>query len=189
MAQISTADFKNGITLDLPEGLFQIVDFQHVKPGKGGAFVRTTLKNVRSGNALDRTFRAGEKMERAFVEKREMQYLYHDGSDYVFMDANTYEQMSVPPASLGDATGYLVENMTASVQMFGDEIIGVELPASVDLPIRDTEPGVQGDRVSGARKPATLVTGLVVQVPLFVGPDDVIRVDTRSGEYITRANA
>ncbi|MFN8053261.1 MAG: elongation factor P [Acidimicrobiales bacterium] len=188
MAQISTADFKNGITLDLPEGLVQIVDFQHVKPGKGGAFVRTTLKNVRNGAVIDRTFRAGEKMERAFIEKKEMQFLYNDGSDYVFMDTSTYEQLTVAPASLGDSKNYLLENMVAAVQMFGDEIIGVELPAAVDLPIRETEPGVQGDRVSGARKPATLVTGLVVQVPLFVGPEDVIRVDTRSGEYITRAN-
>jgi elongation factor P len=188
MPQISTADFKNGITLDLPEGLFQIVEFQHVKPGKGGAFVRTTIKNVRNGAVLDRTWRAGEKMERAFIEKKEMQYLYNDGSDYVFMDTSTYEQTHVSPASLGDAKNYLLENMTASVAMFGDEIIGVDLPASVDLPIAETEPGVQGDRVSGARKPATLVTGLVVQVPLFVGPDDVIRVDTRTGEYITRAN-
>lgn len=188
MAQISTADFKNGITLDLPEGLVQIVEFQHVKPGKGGAFVRTTLKNVRNGAVVDRTFRAGEKMERAFVEKKDMQFLYNDGSDYIFMDSTTYEQLSVSPASLGDAKNYLLENMTAAVQMFGDEIIGVELPAAVDLPIRETEPGVQGDRVSGARKPATLITGLVVQVPLFVGPDDIIRVDTRTGEYITRAN-
>ena len=188
MAQISTADFKNGITLDLDDGLFQLVEFQHVKPGKGGAFVRTTIKNVRNGAVLDRTFRAGEKMERAFIEKKEMQFLYFDGADYVFMDTSTYDQMTVQPASLGDAKSYLVENMTAAVQMFGDEIIGVELPAAVDLPIAETEPGVQGDRVSGARKPATLVTGLVVQVPLFVGPDDVIRVDTRSGEYITRAN-
>lgn len=188
MAQISTADFKNGITLDLPEGLFQIVDFQHVKPGKGGAFVRTTIKNVRTGAVLDRTFRAGEKMERAFVEKKDMQYLYNDGTDYVFMDTSNYEQLSVPPTSLGDSKNYLLENMTASVMMFGDEIIGLELPAAVDIPIAETEPGVQGDRVSGARKPATLITGLVVQVPLFVGPDDIIRVDTRTGDYLTRAN-
>ena len=117
-----------------------------------------------------------------------MQYLYGDGDDYVFMDTNTYDQMNVSAKSLGDAKNYLVESMTAAVQMYGDEIIGVELAAAVDLPIAETEPGVQGDRVSGARKPATLVTGLVVQVPLFVGPDDVIRVDTRTGEYITRAN-
>lgn len=188
MPQISTADFKNGITLDLPEGLFQLVEFQHVKPGKGGAFVRTTLKNVRTGAVLDKTFRAGERMERAFIEKKEMSYLYNDGSDYVFMDHDTYEQMSVSPATLGDAKNYLLENMSVQVQMFGDEIIGVELPSAVDIPIAETEPGLQGDRSSAGRKPATLVTGLVVQVPLFVGPDDVIRVDTRTGEYITRAN-
>ncbi len=187
MAQISTADFKNGMTLDLEDGLFQLVEFQHVKPGKGGAFVRTTIKNVRTGAVLDRTFRAGEKMERAFVEKKTMQYLYNDGTDYVFMDTTTYDQMNVSPKSLGDATNYLLENNNADVIMFGDEIIGIDLPSAVDIPIAETEPGIQGDRVSGARKPATLVTGLVVQVPLFVGPDDVIRVDTRSGEYITRA--
>lgn len=187
MAQISTADFKNGISLALDDGLFQLVEFQHVKPGKGGAFVRTTIRNVRSGAVLERTFRAGERMERAFIEKKDMQFLYNDGTDYVFMDNSTFEQLSVPPAALGDARNYLLENMVAQVMMYGDEIIGVELPAAVDLPIAETEPGVQGDRVSGARKPATLVTGLVVQVPLFVGPDDTIRVDTRSGEYITRA--
>jgi len=187
MPTISTADFKTGITLDLDDGLYQLVDFQHVKPGKGGAFVRTTIKNVRTGAVLDRTFRAGERMERAFVEKKDMQFLYNDGTDYVFMDTSSYEQLTVAPAALGDARNYLVENMTAQVMMFGDEIIGVELPAAVDLAIAETEPGVQGDRVSGARKPATLVTGLVVQVPLFVGPDDTIRVDTRTGEYITRA--
>ena len=189
MAQISTADFKNGITLDLPEGLVQLVEFQHVKPGKGGAFVRTTLKNVRTGAVLDRTFRAGERMERAFIEKKDMQYLYNDGTDYVFMDSSTYEQLMVPPAALGDAKNYLLENMNAQVQMFGDEIIGLELPASVDIPIAETEPGLQGDRSSAGRKPAKLITGLVVQVPLFVGPDDVIRVDTRTGDYITRANS
>jgi elongation factor P len=188
MAQISTADFKTGITLDLDDGLFTLVDFQHVKPGKGGAFVRTTIKNIRTGAVLDRTFRAGERMEKAFVEKKEMQYLYNDGGAYVFMDTSSYEQLSVDPKSLGDSTNYLIENMLASVLMFGDEIIGIDLPSAVDLAIAETEPGVQGDRVSGARKPATLITGLVVQVPLFVGPDDIIRVDTRTGEYITRAN-
>ncbi|HBX77513.1 MAG TPA: elongation factor P [Acidimicrobiaceae bacterium] len=188
MPQISTADFKTGITLDLEDGLFQLIDFQHVKPGKGGAFVRTTIKNLRNGAQLDRTFRAGERMERAFIEKKEMQYLYNDSSDYVFMDTSSYEQMTVPPKALGDAKNYLVENMTASLQMFGDEILGVEMPPAVDLKIAETEPGLQGDRVSGARKPATLVTGLVVQVPLFVSPEDTIRVDTRTGEYLTRAN-
>ena len=187
MAQISTADFKNGITIVLDEGLFGIVEFQHVKPGKGGAFVRTTLKNARTGAVLERTFRAGEKMERAIIDKREMQYLYNDGESYVFMDNSTYDQLQVAPATLGDATNYLIESSTAVLMMYGDEIVGVDLPASVELTIAQTEPGVQGDRVSGAKKPATLETGLVVQVPLFIEPGEKIKVDTRSGEFISRA--
>src|SRR5690606_13564784 len=145
MAATSTNDLKTGMTLDLPEGLFQVVEFQHVKPGKGGAFVRTKLRNVRSGNILDKTFRADERVEQAVADKREMQLFYRD------------------------------------------EIIGTDLPAAVELAVTETEPGVQGDRVSGARKPATLETGLVVQVPLFVNPGDRIKVDTRTGEYLTRA--
>lgn len=187
MAQISTADFKNGMTLDIDEGLMQIVEFQHVKPGKGGAFVRTTLRNVRTGSVLERTFRAGERMERAVIDKREMQYLYNDGESYVFMDNATFDQINVAPATLGDATNYLVDNATAVLQMYGDEIVGVDLPASVELTITQTEPGVQGDRVSGAKKPATLETGLVVQVPLFIEPGERVKVDTRSGEFISRA--
>lgn len=187
MAQISTADFRNGMTLAIEDGLFSVVEFQHVKPGKGGAFVRTTLKNARTGAVVDRTFRAGERMERAQIDKREMQFLYRDGDDYVFMDNQTYEQMNVAPVALGEASKYVVENATAVLLMYGDEITGVELPASVELRITETEPGVQGDRVSGARKPATLETGLVVSVPLFVNPGDVVKVDTRSGEYLTRA--
>lgn len=184
---ISTAEFRNGMTLDLPEGLFTIVEFQHVKPGKGGAFVRTTLKNARTGAVLERTFRAGEKLEQAVIDKREMQFLYKDGDDYVFMDQESYEQRNVPPGSLGEATSYLVESDSAILQMYDQEIVGVDLPAAVVLQIAETEPGVQGDRVSGARKPATLETGLVVQVPLFVGPGERIKVDTRTGEYIERA--
>jgi elongation factor P len=187
MPQISTADFKNGMTLDLDDGLFQIVEFQHVKPGKGGAFVRTKLKNVRSGAVLERTYRSGERMERAIIDKREMSLLYRDGDDYVFMDNDSYEQMNVPSAVLEDAANYLVDGMNAVLMMYGTDIIGVDLPASVELKIAQTEPGIQGDRVSGATKPATLETGLVVQVPLFVNPDDRIKVDTRSGEYLTRA--
>jgi elongation factor P len=187
MAQISTADFKNGMTLNLDEGLFQLVDFQHVKPGKGGAFVRTTLKNARTGAVLERTFRAGERMERAVIDKREMQYLYNDGDSYVFMDTSSYDQLPVTPATLGDATNYLVEQATAILLMYGDEIVGVDLPASVELSIAQTEPGVQGDRVSGAKKPATLETGLVVNVPLFIEPGERVKVDTRSGEFISRA--
>jgi elongation factor P len=175
------------MALELDDGLFQIVDFQHVKPGKGHAFVRTTLKNVRSGAVLDRTFRAGEKVERAVIDNREMQFLYRDGTDYVFMDNTTYDQLNVAPQTLGDATNYLVEGSAAVLRMYGDEVVGTELPASVELAIAETEPGVQGDRVSGARKPATVETGLVVQVPLFVNPGDRIKVDTRSGDYLTRA--
>jgi elongation factor P len=158
-----------------------------VKPGKGGAFVRTKLRRANDGAVLDRTFRAGEKVDRATINKREMQFLYRDGGDYVFMDETSYDQLTVGAASLGSAADYLVENMNATLAMFEDEIVDVELPASVDLAIADTEPGVQGDRVSGARKPATLETGKVVQVPLFVGPGDRIRVDTRSGEYLSKA--
>jgi elongation factor P len=187
MAAITTNDIKNGMTLELDEGLFQIVEFQHVKPGKGHAFVRTTLKNVRTGAVVDRTFRAGEKVERAVIDNRDMQFLYRDGSDYVFMDSTSYDQLHVRPETLGDAANYLVENASAVLKMFGDEVVGTELPAAVELAITQTEPGVQGDRVSGARKPATLETGLVVQVPLFVNPGDRIKVDTRSGEYLTRA--
>src|SRR6478735_11040692 len=186
MTMISTSDFKNGMCLLLDDGLFQVVEFQHVKPGKGGAFVRTTLKNVRNGAVVDRTFRGGEKVERAMIDKREMQFLYRAGEDYVFMDNSTYDQLNVGPASLGGASNYLVESADAILKMFGDEIVGVELPAAVELGIAETEPGIQGDRVSGARKPATLETGLVVQVPLFINPGDRVRVDTRSGDYITR---
>ena len=187
MATTSTNDLKNGMALDLDDGLFEVVEFQHVKPGKGGAFVRTTIKNLRNGAVIERTFRAGEKVERAIIDKREMQYLYRDGGDLVFMDSTSYDQVHVGAEALGDAAGYLVESATAVLLMYGTDMVGVELPAAVELAVADTEPGVQGDRVSGARKPATLETGLVVQVPLFVNVGDRIRVDTRSGEYITRA--
>ena len=187
MPTITTNDLKNGMALDLEGVLMEVVEFQHVKPGKGGAFVRTTLKNVRNGAVVERTFRAGEKVERAMIDKREMQFLYRSGEDYVFMDNTTYDQMNVGPASLGDAAHYLVESADAVLKMYGDEIVGVELPAAVELNIAETEPGIQGDRVSGARKPATLETGLVIQVPLFVEPGDRVKVDTRTAEYITRA--
>ncbi len=187
MPAVSTNDLKNGMTVAIDEGLFNVVEFQHVKPGKGGAFVRTKLKNARTGAVIDRTFRADEKLERAMIDKREMQYLYNDGTDYVFMDNQTYDQLNVSTESLGDTAGFLVASANAILQMYGDEIVGVELPAAVELTVTETEPGMQGDRVSGARKPATLETGLVVQVPLFVNVGDRLRVDTRSGEYITRA--
>ncbi len=187
MPTITTNDLKNGMHLDIENNLFQVLEFQHVKPGKGHAFVRTTLRNSRTGATVERTFRAGEKVERAMIDKREMQFLYRDGEDYVFMDNETYDQLNITPSTLGDATNYLLENNNAVLQMYGTEIVGVDLPASVELDIAETEPGVQGDRVSGATKPATLVTGLVVQVPLFVNPGETIKVDTRSGDYLSRA--
>ena len=183
---VSTNDLKNGMTLDLAEGLFQVIEFQHVKPGKGGAFVRTKLRNVRAGTTVERTFRADEKVEQAVIEKREMQYLYPEGDEFVFMDTQSYEQLQVPRPSLGDAAGFLLEGNTAVLQMYKDEIVGVDLPASVEVEVTYTEPGLQGDRSSAGRKPATIQTGLTVQVPLFVNTGDRIKVDTRSGDYITR---
>jgi len=183
---VSTNDLKNGMALNLPEGLFTVVEFQHVKPGKGGAFVRTKLKNVRTGAVLDRTYRADEKLDQAVIDKREMQYLYRESAHFVFMDNVSYDQLNVDEPTLGIAASYLSEGDSAILQIYDEQVVGVDLPASVELDVAETEPGVQGDRVSGARKPATLETGLVVQVPLFVNPGDRIRVDTRSGEYLTR---
>lgn len=187
MASISTNDLKNGMGVNLAEGLFTVVEFQHVKPGKGGAFVRTKLKNVRTGRTLEKTFRADEKLDQAIIDKREMQYLYRDGTDFVFMDNVSFDQINVAEASLGTAINFLLEGATATIETYEGEIVGVDLPASVELSITETEPGLQGDRVSGALKPATLETGYVVQVPLFVNVGDRIKVDTRSGDYLTRA--
>ena len=187
MPTITTNDLRNGMTLELDGNLFSVVEFQHVKPGKGHAFVRTTLKNARTGAVLDRTFRAGEKVERATIDKRDMQMLYRDGENLVFMDNETYDQLTVPPEVLGDAARFLVEGSAAVMLMHGAEIVGTDLPAAVELAIAETEPGIQGDRVSGATKPATLETGLVVQVPLFVSPGERVKVDTRSAAYISRA--
>lgn len=186
MPAISTNDLKNGITLNLDNALFTVVEFQHVKPGKGGAFVRTRLRNLRTGNMLDRTFNAGIKVEQAILEKRDMQFLYKDGDDYVFMDTETYDQVNIKPVALGDAADYLIENAVAIIATHESEIVSVEIPASVELEVTETEPGVQGDRVSGARKPATVQTGKVIQVPLFINVGDRIKVDTRSGDYLTR---
>ena len=184
---LSTNDLKNGMALDLPDGLFSVVEFQHVKPGKGGAFVRTKLRNLRTKAVLERTFRADEKVEQALIEKKEMQFLYREGEQYVFMDNVSYDQVTVEGGSLRQASPYLKEGDAAILEWYGDEVVEVDLPAAVELTVAETEPGVQGDRVSGARKPATMETGLVVQVPLFVNPGDRIKVDTRSGEYLTRA--
>ncbi len=187
MPAVSTNDLKNGMSLNLAEGLFSVVEFQHVKPGKGGAFVRTKLKNVRTGAVIERTYRADEKLDQALIDKREMQFLYLDGEHYVFMDTTDYEQMQAPKEALGSAASYLKEGDSAVIQMYNSEIVGVDLPAAVELTIAETEPGVQGDRVSGARKPATLETGLQIQVPLFVNTGDRVKVDTRTGDYLTRA--
>lgn len=183
---VSTNDLKRGMTLDLDGTLFQVIEFQHVKPGKGGAFVRTKLRNVRTGAVIDRTFNAGVNVGLAIVERKEMQYLYRDGIDLVFMDAETYEQHSISSGVVGHSGDYLTEGATATVSMHEGNAIAVELPASVVLRVSRTDPGVQGNRVSGALKPAALETGLVVQVPLFVEEGDLVKVDTRSGEYLTR---
>ena len=187
MPTITTNDLKNGMHLDLDGDLVQVQAFQHVKPGKGGAFVRTTLKNVRTGSTVDRTFRAGEKVMRAMIDKRDMQYLYKDGADFVFMDNESFDQRNVAPETLGESADYLIEGRSANVLLYGEEIVGTDLPPSVELTISETEPGLQGDRSSGGTKPATLETGKSIQVPLFVNIGDVVKVDTRTGDYLSRA--
>ena len=186
MPAITTNDLKNGITLQLDNGLFTVIEFQHVKPGKGGAFVRTKLRNLKTGNVLEKTFNAGIRVEQAMLEKKDMQFLYRDGDDYVFMDTESYDQINVAPVALGDAADYIIESMIAIIATHNNDIVSVEIPASVELLIANTEPGTQGDRVSGARKPAELQTGKTIQVPLFVNIGDKVKVDTRSGEYLTR---
>ncbi|MDW7651443.1 MAG: elongation factor P [Bacillota bacterium] len=184
---ISTSDFKTGMTIVVDNEVCVIVDFQHVKPGKGAAFVRTKLKNVKTGSVTERTFRAGEKVDRAMMDKREMQYLYSDGDDYNFMDTETYEQMAISKEQLGNDIKYLKENMNINVLFYQEQIFGIELPYFVELEVTETEPGVKGDTASGGTKAATVETGLVVQVPFFINIGDVLRIDTRSGEYIERA--
>jgi elongation factor P len=183
---ITTNDLKNGITLELDGVLFQVVEFQHVKPGKGGAFVRSKIRNLRNGAVIDRTFNAGVRVEQAILDRKDMQFLYRDGEEYVFMDLESYDQQHVSPVALGDAADYMVENSVAIIAFYNGDIVTVEIPASVELTITETEPGIQGDRVSGATKPATLETGKVIKVPLFVNQGDKVKVDTRSGDYITR---
>jgi elongation factor P len=182
----TTNDLKNGMTLNIDGVLMNVVDFQHVKPGKGGAFVRTRLKNVRTGRVLDKTFRADEPVEVAILEKRQMQYLYRDDTGFHFMDTETYDQVVVDGEAVGDASSYMIEGSTPYVTFHDGTALGVELPASVELTVSGTEPGIKGDRVSGATKPATVETGAVVQVPLFVETGDRVKVDTRSGAYLTR---
>lgn len=184
---ISTNDMRPGQTLDIDGTLFTITQYQHVKPGKGQAFVKTKLKNVKSGAVTDKTFRADEKVNLAVLDKREMQYLYKDDAGLVFMDNESFEQVHVDPEMLGDAAKFLKDNTVCNVPVYEGTPIGVDLPIILELEITETEPGAKGDRVSGALKPATLETGAVVQVPLFLEKGEKIKVDTRSGEYLSRA--
>jgi elongation factor P len=182
----TTNDIKNGTIINLEGKLWQIVEFQHVKPGKGGAFVRTKMKNIMTGKVVEKTFNAGIKIDTTTVDRADMQYLYEDGQGYVFMDNNTYDQITLNPDVVGSAKDYLLDGMTATIATHDDEPLFVELPASVVLTVTFTEPGLQGDRSSGGTKPAKLETGLEVQVPLFINEGDKIKVDTRAGTYIAR---
>jgi len=183
---ISVNDFRTGLTVEVDGEVWQVVDFQHVKPGKGAAFVRAKMKNVKSGTVIERTFRAGEKIPRARLDRREMQYLYNDGSDYVFMDTESYDQISLNKSQIGEGIKWLKEQMTIQVLLYQGEILGLDLPNFVELEVVETEPGVKGDTATGATKLAVLETGATVQVPLFVNVGDVLRIDTRTGEYMER---
>lgn len=183
---ISTNDLRPGVTVEIDGEVYVVVDFQHVKPGKGAAFVRTKIKNVKTGQVFERNFRAGEKLNRAVVERKSMQYLYQDGDTYYFMDNKTYEQIPLSKEQLGDAVLYLKENQEVMVMFYEGVPIGVDLPTFVELTVVDTEPGFKGDTATGGSKPATLETGAVIQVPLFIEKGDVVRVDTRTGEYLSR---
>ena len=183
----TTNDLKNGMTLNLDGQLWSVVDFQHVKPGKGGAFVRTKLKNVLSGKVVDRTFNAGVKVDVATVDRREMQYLYREAGDFVFMDTEDYDQPRIPADTVGNAANYLLADQTAVVAFNDGNPLYVELPAAVELTVKQTDPGIQGDRSTGGTKPATLETGVQIQVPLFITTGEKIKVDTRTGEYLGRA--
>ena len=184
----STNDLKNGMTLDIDGQLWTVVEFQHVKPGKGPAFVRTKLKQVMSGKVVDKTFNAGVKIEIAILEKREMNFLYKEGDDFVFMDNTNFDQMTISAGTVGEAANYMLENTEAIVAIHEGNPLYIELPASVELTVTYTEPGLQGDRSSGGTKPATVETGIEVQVPLFIKQDEKILVDTRDGSYQGRAN-
>lgn len=184
---ISVNDFKTGLTVEVEGGIWRVVDFQHVKPGKGAAFVRSKLRNLRTGAIQEKTFRAGEKVGRAQIDNNKMQYLYADGDSHVFMDNNTYEQVELQASVLEEELKYLKENMTVTIMMYESEVIGVELPKTVELEVTETEPGIKGDTASGASKSATLETGVVLQVPLFVNQGDVLVINTEEGSYVSRA--
>jgi elongation factor P len=184
---MDTSDFRNGLSIMLDGEIYTIVDFQHVKPGKGGAFVRSKLKNVRSGAVIDKTWRAGEKMDQAVLERKPMQFLYHMDGEYHLMDMETYDQITVDRAAFGSAAKYLKENGEVSVLMHGEEVIGAELPFTVELEVIETDPGERGNTASGGSKPATLEGGAVVQVPFFINVGDKLKVDTRTDTYLERA--
>jgi len=182
----TTADFRNGITIEMDGALYTLVYFQHVKPGKGGAFVRTRLKNLKTGAVKEKTFRAGEKVELAILDKRRMQYLYREGNGFIFMDLESYEQMTIPEEEVGETAKYLKEGTTVEIPLYEGKPVGVEPPVFVEMEVTETTPGVKGDTASGGSKPATLETGLVVSVPLFIEAGNMVKVDTRSGEYVER---
>ncbi len=184
---ISVNDFKTGVTIEVDGDIFTVIDFQHVKPGKGAAFVRSKLKNIRNGNTVERTFRAGENVHRAHIENREMQYLYASGTEYTFMDTETYDQITIPAKKLQWEINFLIENMNINIMSYQNEIIGISLPNSVQLKVVETEPSVKGNTAQGALKNAKLETGLNVQVPLFINEGDVLVIDTREGKYSSRA--
>ena len=184
---ISSNDFRTGVTIEIVNHVWQIVDFQHVKPGKGAAFVRAKMKNIQTGAVVERTFNAGEKLPRAHVDRRDMQYLYESDGQFNFMDNENFEQITLNDSQLGNAKNFLKENMTIAIQMFHGTVIGVELPFSVELQVVETDPGIRGDTATGGTKPAKVETGYVVKVPLFINEGDVLRIDTRTGEYLERA--
>ncbi len=184
---ISTNEFKTNLTVTIDGDAWQVVEFQHVKPGKGAAFVRAKMRNLCTGSVVERTFNAGERLPEAHIDRREMQYLYQDGDAYVFMDNETYEQMELRKEQLGNALNFLKENMEVKVVVYESRILGVEIPNTVELTVVKTDPGIRGDTATGGSKPATMDTGYVVKVPLFINEGDVLRIDTRSGDYIERA--
>lgn len=184
---ISVNDFRTGLTILVEGNIYRVLDFQHVKPGKGAAFVRSKLRNLRNGNVVEKTFRAGEKVEKAMVENRKMQYLYAQGDEHVFMDMESYDQTTLAAAQIEDELKYLLENMELHIQSFQGEIIGVELPNTVVLEVAETEPGIKGDTASGGSKPAKMETGLVVNVPFFVNEGDKLIINTTDGSYVSRA--
>ncbi|SDW52933.1 translation elongation factor P (EF-P) [Marininema mesophilum] len=184
---ISTSEFRTGLTIELDGGVWQVIEFQHVKPGKGSAFVRSKLRNLRNGAISERTFRAGEKMGRAHVENRQMQFLYEAGGEYTFMDTESYEQVTLPAERLEREVKFLKENMNVNLVLYQGETLGVEMPNTVQLEVVETDPGIRGDTATGGTKPAKMETGLVVQVPLFINQGDLLNIDTRKEEYLSRA--